>query len=381
VIADANDIPVDGAPPHRRGAPSFAHVLATLDRHRWDAATLAGFLPALMWHLPTAPFAARERWLTALQDGCVPLAARLGAASARHGDVAFSTGVLAVTLGHWRCALACFDASLACCGQHYATHYNLAIVHWQLAQHDAALRHLQLAIDRAAGDVHYRAQLAELAAWQRMCVTSLGADHYPGAGAALRQIRATLLGPQYGAALQRLQNDPDVARLARVPQLDSVTAARHWIRRQLTMPHNTTLAMLDPDHGLIGVLAFERDDDAALFYYWVGRDLRQRGYGRAMLHLLRDLARARDIRWLYSSVYRSNVPSVRAMRGAGFRPLPMVADTPETPGDSLPYYGLALDGEGDDGVLCDRLQQLLRATDHEPAMPTSDIGRAGGLPC
>ncbi|NNF96723.1 MAG: hypothetical protein HKM94_07355 [Halobacteria archaeon] len=153
-------------------------------------------------------------------------------------DLAFDLGELATRMYHWRPAAGFYLASLQYRGEHTATHYNLAMAYWQLAQQYKAEQHLARTVALAPGNPLYRQQWDMLRAWRATCCLSLAVEretNEPGPGADVTSLYLSLLGPQYAWALYRHQRDPETPRLTGLPHLCSVARARDWIEQQLTL--------------------------------------------------------------------------------------------------------------------------------------------------
>jgi RimJ/RimL family protein N-acetyltransferase len=342
---------------NRNARVSFEQTMAILDQSEWHANTLVRLLPQLRLRLPAAPSAIQRQWIDAVEKKWPQITAQLHAGCDDH---VFQLGVVASELLYWKRAEASFLASLQYCGAHHATYYNLAIANWQIAKHDTALGHLERAIACVPENQLYLREQATLKAWRDTCRALLDADCLKTSDQP-DSVYATLLGPHHAAALLHHQSDAELSRLVRLPYHQSVVAAWRWIQTQASWPEKTTLAVIHPEHGLIGVLAIERSGDAATFYYWISLAFQGRGHGHAALGLLTQLARVQGIRHLYSSVYESNTRSIGVMQRAGFKQLPHVADAVGK--ERLPYFHLALQASSDDTEesLVDGLQQLLNA--------------------
>jgi RimJ/RimL family protein N-acetyltransferase len=236
-------------------------------------------------------------------------------------DLAFNRARIAGKLHRWREACSYYAASLQSHGAHGATYYNLGMAHWQLAEHAQAQGCLGRAVELDPDSELYRAQRDAVARWRERCRATL-----PGARETLtapppRDLCASLLGPHHAEALCRHHRAPDVPRLAGLPPLRSVAAARRWIASQEAVLGKITLAVVEAEHGLVGSVALRQAGSAALFYYWIGRDFQRRGYGAFALRLLCDFAGSRGVTHLFSAVYRKNARSRRALEANGFRPL------------------------------------------------------------
>jgi RimJ/RimL family protein N-acetyltransferase len=247
-------------------------------------------------------------------------------------DLAFEFASLAGSFHYWPLAIRFLKVSLDQAGQCSSTHYNLAIAHWQLAAHQQAVWHLSQAVALAPGNPRFQQKLKKLQAWFTHCSTVLGDEIYrPLSWRSEYALYSTLLGDHHAVALHRQQSNPDIARFVRVDQLNSVAEARQWIKRQNSNPNKTTLVILHPSFGLIGLVALECAGNAALFYYWIGVEFQNQGFGQQALELLCCFAKLKGVSHLFSSVYDMNQSSLRVLRKAGFQPLPYRCGLEDTP--------------------------------------------------
>lgn len=336
----------------------FEQVVALLRARDWNAGVLWDVLPQLDAHLPAAPRRVQARWAAEFRQAWPCIAAQL--ADCRH-DLAFGLGVLAARTGYWGLASACFQASLDAKGLHHATQFNLGMAQWRLADHEAARRHLAQAVGLLPDSAQYAGSLASLERWIGVCRRRLGAQRIEAFRAGGDAVHATVLGPQHAQALFACQNDPAIQRFVRLPRLGGEEAAGEWIDDHLADPGRTSWAVIDPRHGLIGVVSIERDDDAALFHDWVADEYRGMGYGRISLRLLKRLALRLGIRLLFSSVHAANARGLRVLEGAGFVPMAGVVEE-DDPAFSFHEFALGRAADGAHGRdLLPRLNRLLAA--------------------
>ncbi|NRR32351.1 GNAT family N-acetyltransferase [Oxalobacteraceae bacterium] len=314
---------------------NFPDIVAVLVEWQWDASVLARLLPALQRHLPESPLAIQLEWNAAVQNAWPLILRQLE----RSGlDLAFPLGVVAASSRCWRSAIGYFSASLQQWGAHPATHYNLAMVYWQLGQHAQAEHQLRQAFAAAPGVTRYRKKLKRLLRWRGVCRVRLGADAVDG-GDPSCEIRATLLGPQHAAALLAQHNAADILAMVRLQPLHDLDAALAWIASHTEHDDLTAWGVMHPEHGLVGVFVLRANGDAAVFHYWIGAEFRGRGYGRGALRLLKRIAIRRRLRYLFTSAFANNLRSLAALRAAGFRPM---SDVVEASQEALPFYCLAV---------------------------------------
>lgn len=231
-------------------------------------------------------------------------------------DIDFSAGLASARSGRWGEAVRSFTRSLDAHGPCAPVLYNLGVAHWQLASHADARACFFHACRLAPADVRYRTFAGRLLAWCETCEGEIGVQYLEAGG-----LRATPLGPHHCQALWHLQQDPDIVRLAGIPALESAADARKWLKWQGT--DRQTLGLLEPEHGLVGVISLSRHDGTEAggrrhFYYWIGAPFRRRGFGRRALDLLIELAARNAVHTLWSVVRPHNETSRRLLLAAGF---------------------------------------------------------------
>lgn len=345
-------------------------MLAFLRLCFWDTKVFYLMYAYLYDLLAQLPEAARRQWHEALGEIW-----RFHLPIGEDYDLAFDLAMLASELERWAAAIAWFRQSLdgggAARGDERSlrnVHVNLGICHAQVAAYDEAERCLLQALAEPedeeqpdAADIAER--LDDVRTWRARCEQVLRAHVLRPDGVAADQadaVYATLLAPHHAQALYRLQRDPDLCRRAGVECLDSTDHARAWIEREQTA-HKHVLALLHPHVGLVGVAALECPPGAldaggspsARFYYWIGRDFQNRGYGPQGLALLHQLAGRIGIAHLFSMVDDANTASRRALAKRGYRRLPF-EPAGESPGCRYHHAGRAA-SDADVHAVLDRL--------------------------
>jgi GNAT superfamily N-acetyltransferase len=341
---------------------SLGQMHTALKLSHWDIKLMKRFMAELKLQLPGVSHGIQKLWATVLGNVW-----KNHNPTDKTQDIAFELGVLAGAMHHWTLAIEFFQASLECTGEQSAARYNLAIAYWQLAIHRQALWHLTIAVELDPGNALCRRKLNELKAWDSYCHSILGADFFrPASRSGEKIVSASLLGHHHAVALHRRLSSPVVARMARIEQSNSVAEARRWIKREIKARNKTTLAILHPHYGLIGSVALERAGEAAWFYYWIGAEFQNQGYGSQALELLCQFARQNGVSWLYSPVYNNNHRSLRVLRKAGFINLPHPSDPADEPQQffHLPLHPNHSQASEHDALA--RLQRLLESI-HAPA--------------
>lgn len=364
-------------------------MLSFLRLSHWDTKVFYLMYPYVYDFLAQLSEAAQQQWYQGLREVWrfhLPIGEDL--------DLAFDLATLAAELNRWPAAIAWCLQSI----EHLdpaqrdeqslvSVYVNLGICHWQLAAGSEAEACLRKALECAPGSSHdkgdageddpddgdrasasgIRAQLAALRAWRASCEQLLRGPslHVRRATPAEpNAVFASLLGSHQAQALYRLQRHPALCQLAGVECLQSTSHARAWIQHEQSR-HKQVLAILHPDLGLIGVAALEFPPAAldtggsrsARFYYWIGRDYQNQGYGAQALALLQQLAGMNGLAHMFSMVGDSNMASRRALAKFGGQRLPFVA-VGEPPGCCYHHVGRAASAADLHGALSRLLVEL-----------------------
>jgi tetratricopeptide (TPR) repeat protein len=123
---------------------SLPEILASLRRSAWDPRAMLACLPTLTDLVDNASETARQELWLAIQrvwDLYYPIG--------EDRDLAFGLGVLLCKMGYFREALDYLGHSVRLHGSDPSTHYNMARCHHQLREIDAAIRHVDRALELA----------------------------------------------------------------------------------------------------------------------------------------------------------------------------------------------------------------------------------------
>lgn len=321
-------------------APDLAQLLKSLKRRKWDLRVFVSMLPDLRWHLARASYRVQRDWMAALHS----LSRQTAPATS---DIAFECGLLAAAMLRFAGAASCFERSLAFAGAHAATHFNLALCRRHLAEHGAAERHLMAALAIVPGERRYTGQLAQTREHSKLCHEVLGDDRIFDPELQYRFLSATLLGRHHAETLYR-RLDPATAAQTGLPAFAGLPETRRWIRDQQGNQQRQALAVLHPEHGLIGTFGIDQRHNAAVFYYWITPAMRGLGFGYAVLALVLECARRAEVARLYAAVAIDNIRSRNLMAQAGFEEMPIDAHAFPEIGAMAPFYAINLAPWDDD---------------------------------
>lgn len=136
------------------------------------------------------------------------------------------------------------------------------------------------------------------------------------------------LMPHHAHELAVQYRNPQTAALTGLPAIDAGFDATRWIAaRNAESP--ATYALVHDRLGLTGYGDLFLSRDEGYLCLWIGEDFRGRGWSKVLIGHLCELGRRAGLSVIWSSAYRSNLPSLRAMASVGFRTLDLQALPPD----------------------------------------------------
>ena len=348
-------------------------MLAYLRLSYWDTKIFYLCFPYIQEHIASLPWQQQEAWLQAIKalwKHHLPIG--------EDYDLAFDLATLAASMQRWQVALFLFQQSLLFSGEHPATHFNIGMAYWQLAQGEEATHYINMAVtehenqhastpnptsdqannkmaerehdsglgfdeDAQSHESNMLEQYNQLLAWRIACIEELGDEFItlPNSQNAANSLKLTLLGEHHAHALYRYQSEPQLAQSAGVECLQSVNHAQQWIKAE-QQKNKHSFGVFHSEYGLVGVAAIavaesnkhhqssqpDTDQEAntctcARFYYWVAQDFQHRGYGTKIISLLDQVAKHKSFEWLFSTVEQTNLASQRVLKKGNYHILPI----------------------------------------------------------
>jgi RimJ/RimL family protein N-acetyltransferase len=134
-------------------------------------------------------------------------------------------------------------------------------------------------------------------------------------------ISIAAIGEHFSRTLYLLQQNSDIRLLTRLGRLLSVDHTREWIRGQMHYENKYTFAVIHNEYGMIGIVAFEQYGNGAHFYYWIGEEFQNLGFGSTGLRLLINASCFKGVELIFSSVFEHNDRSKHVLLKQGFKPL------------------------------------------------------------
>lgn len=229
------------------------------------------------------------------------------------GSVALTNAVFACARqNRWADCIAEYEQNLSSTAPDAITLHNLALASWQLARHAQARRYWQHASRLAPTNSLYSDMLSRLDAWVRACEGPLAPATLIAA-----DIIATPFGPHHSQhAFTAIKADPQGSHCAGYPCFGSSAELRAWINWLRHSLDVSVYALVNPEQcGFLGFITLGRGGH---FSYWISLRYRGNGYAGQALDLIQQLAFARQLDCLHSSVLATNHVSRRALDSAGF---------------------------------------------------------------
>jgi len=330
-----------------KGAGS-AGWLALLRQSGHDPAVLKLLCGAFSEAPPALDDGARRAWQNALAaswNNFMPLQAC--------DDFHVDCAQLAMQLGYWGLAQDCLHAGLERYGEDAHDLYLLAWCEAATGASAEALVRVQavLALDPShEGAQTLQARLADKLERWRDC------SWYHAPHAADAELCLEPLGPEHAPEMLYQYRDDQIGIMTRLPELRDLVETQAWMAEQAQEPGRTSYAVMHACWGLVGVVSSHCDGAAGYFYYWIGCDFQQRGYGQRAARLLFRQAAAHGVTEIYTSVHQVNRHSRHVLRKLGGRQLPLRAEAPDDEQDFY-YFGKKTDS----GQLLARFLQLCTA--------------------
>jgi RimJ/RimL family protein N-acetyltransferase len=139
------------------------------------------------------------------------------------------------------------------------------------------------------------------------------------------------LGTHYTDEFLHQYRDPSIAVMTSLPSFETLQQFDQWLDEQTALPHKSTYAVVHRTYGLVGVVSASRHQRDAFFYFWIGADYQNQGYGqRAATLLFKMLEKTVAIEQVFTSVFEDNSRSLRALAALGFEDLAVRAQEPDS---------------------------------------------------
>jgi RimJ/RimL family protein N-acetyltransferase len=295
---------VDGATPL-----AAASLLAMLRQSQHDPVLLKLALLNLSRQPPVLSDCARREWhkaLTHTWSNFMPLQQSDGF----YYDIA----LFAMQTSYWGLAQDCLHQGLGWYGDDAHELYLLAWCEAATGASASALTRLERALTLApdhAPACELHTQLTEkMSRWQNLA-------WYQPHLATDAELSIEPLGQEHAASLLYPYRDEQIGIMTRLPALRSVEEAQAWITEEAQDTGRRSYAVMHACWGLIGVVSSHCAHEAGYFYFWIGSDFQQRGFGQRAAKLLFTQLTASGVSGVYTSVYKENLHSQYLMKKLG----------------------------------------------------------------
>ena len=317
-------------------------ILAYLSTHQYEPALCALFLPRL---LETGVLVSlRQPWCEALSKVWIqhtPLG--------RGDEFTFKLGLLAIDLGHWPLAKACFIACMEIDEPNTPCLHNLALAKFATGQIKMALSCTQLALELSPEDEQAKALNDDIYAYQARCSALSWFDDKDNQ---VQQKQAddtnplTLqpLGQHHLSEFYLQYRRTDIAQRLRGVTFDSLAELTdhiwpNWLQEGATKEGDSQedsklekahFALVHPELGFVGAVVFDfNEDDAsqnetdepsaqsAHLSFWIGCDYQKQGFGKAGVMLaiehIKGLANRLKLKQIQTTAWAHNTASRRIL--------------------------------------------------------------------
>jgi RimJ/RimL family protein N-acetyltransferase len=302
-------------------APDAAGLLTLLRLSGYDPRALRSAMPAILEQTSTMCGTARHEWQIALSriwSNYLPPASGDG--------FPFDAAVLAAEIGHWELAKACIQTGLAMYGDDVTALHHLAYCEAATGDTPLAMRLLDHALEHDPADplcLALRERLAErLLHWENI------GWYYPDA-ASRDELVLEPLGPEHAASVLYQYRDVQIGVMTRLPELNTLQEIRDWIEEQRQDASLASYAVMHRRWGFVGMVCNHRAGDAGYFYFWIGTDFQDRGWGQQAARLLFAQATLAGVIDLFTSVCVDNIRSRNALARLGFNEMTLHAHAPD----------------------------------------------------
>jgi type IV secretion system protein VirD4 len=304
--------------------------LVLLQQADHDPALLAKLEPSLRqadWQLPAT---GREQWQQALARAWALHLPQQQDESPRFYQ---TLTWLALQVSHYGLARKATQSGLNHFGENTLDLYRLAVCDMETGNNANAIRYLRRALvndptSKTCTDLlaklSTRLQHQQAYSWYRSQLAKQG------------HLRLEPLAGHHAGQMVYQYRDPQIAAMASLPALTTVTDAEAFIATQGNEPGRSSCAVLHEERGFVGVVSLQRAADSAYLYFWIGADHQGQGHGVAAAKTMLAMAQASGIRCFYTSCFADNLRSRRALANMDFEPIEISALAPHN--DLLFYY-------------------------------------------
>lgn len=276
------------------------------------------------------------------------------------GSWLFDFGAIALDSDEWELAETIYRYYIEYEGREPASYYNLSLVYANLALWDKSKQACEQAIQlmlknnmataeeeellqssvklKEYCDVKLQAYLCSispLAQSERFVEPSCD----PSAQASMSDVFLTPIDTHFSAAIFHQFRDHNISTLTRLPEFECVNDVREWIEEQEAYSQKKLYCVVHKTKGFVGLVGVHVADRAGYFFFCMGTDYQNRGFGSQALALLKNQCVFLGVNTLFSGVYSENRRSLAVLAKHHFQPLSVVAEAPD---EELSFHYLDL---------------------------------------
>lgn len=227
----------------------------------------------------------------------------------------FELGNQAMNDGFWALARGCYHTCISRYGDQLAMRYNLALCEIATGRPEQAVQHLIRAQQLSPEDGDVMERLGELALIEQQwnCL-----DWFEPGLARDDELCLEPLQERHLPAMLWQFRDPDIARRANLPAMNSRSDVEAWWQEEQEKENSHSYAVMHRDLGFSGICGVNIAEQDAYFYFWMGTDCQGKGLGPRATALTLKQMRKLGVQALYTAVYPDNQHSQSALEKSGF---------------------------------------------------------------
>ncbi|WNO11624.1 GNAT family N-acetyltransferase [Teredinibacter sp. KSP-S5-2] len=341
------------------GSYSMDTMLGFIRLYDYDPRILDIFLPALLSKSEALDVVDKHYWKNVL-DKVWSNTYDIGSSV----EFVFDLGAFALDIGHYPLAKNAFS-EIKNTIPDPANSFNLAIANMNLANWQEAVSSLDDTIHTLArnGDAQLGEEelLLDAVNLRDYCKENSKAEFGKKISQDDNPCFLTPLNMQYSEEIVHQFRDGNISELTRLPFFCSVDDVNGWIDEENASKTKEIYCVFHREIGFVGLLGLHFSGDSGYFYFCIGTDYQNKGFGTHSLSLLNVLAKRLGVNHMYSGVYACNKRSQKVISNQHFSRLEVKASDPDA---DLNFYHHSVSGEElPSDVLIDKLAKLLTEID------------------
>jgi RimJ/RimL family protein N-acetyltransferase len=308
----------------------FENAFALLQLSSSDPILLYRLLPSLMSKSSDISFEDRLRLISCLEKTIENFYPGIN-----DEEMCFQLALYAMDLGAWGIAIDLFTLETSLFGNDPSALYNLALCYRQIGEPEKCLDIIEKKLAFAEDTEEYKKLHDDITSMIRQ-IKSI--EWYNQDLFRDRELRLIPVNQLHAEAIWYQLHDLSIGVLTRLPDFQSADEVKVWIDEQLAIENHYLFALIHNRKGFIGCVALDHCGELGHFYFWIGADYQNAGFGTRAAKLILDIASEKlGIKKVFTSVYQDNIRSANVLKKIGFNVLPYRA---EVPNEELRFWGL-----------------------------------------